>query len=110
MTDDLKNQTCKPCQGGDDPLKGDDLAALAGQLPEGWSIEDEHHLEKSYTFDDFKDALAFTNRVGRIAEEQGHHPDIYLAYGKVKLKVWSHKIGGLSRNDFIFVAKVDAVR
>jgi len=110
MTDELKNKTCKPCQGGEDPLKGDELKQLASQLPEGWAVQEEHHLEKSFTFDDFKAALDFTNRVGAIAEEQGHHPDIYLTYGEVRLQVWTHKIDGLTESDFIFAAKADDAR
>ena len=67
----------------------------------------EHHLEKEYSFKDFREALAFTNRVGELAEAQGHHPDIYLAWGKVKLTIFTHKIGGLSEADFVFAAKAD---
>lgn len=110
MTEELKNRTCKPCQGGEAPLKGDDLKPLESQLPEGWSVRDEHHLEKTFTFDDFQAALEFTDRVGAIAEEQGHHPDIYLTYGEVRLQVWTHKIDGLTESDFIFAAKADATR
>lgn len=68
---------------------------------------DEHHLEKTYPFKDFREALAFTNRVGELAENQGHHPDIYLAWGKVQLKIWTHKIDGLTESDFVFAAKAD---
>ena len=71
---------------------------------------DEHHLEKTYPFKDFREALAFTNRVGELAENQGHHPDIYLAWGKVQLKIWTHKIDGLTESDFVFAAKADQLR
>ena len=70
-------------------------------------VIDEHHLEKKYKFSNFRQALAFTNQVGELAETEGHHPDIYLAWGKVKLTVWTHKIDGLTESDFIFAAKVD---
>ncbi len=70
---------------------------------------DEHHLEKEYRFKDFRAALAFTNRVGEVAEAQGHHPDIHLSWGKAKLIIWTHKIDGLTESDFIFAAKTDGV-
>ena len=73
----------------------------------GWQIINEHHLEKEYIFADFRQALDFTVKVGEVAENQGHHPDIYLAWGKVKLTIWTHKIDGLTESDFIFVAKAD---
>lgn len=82
--------------------------ALQKQL-DGWELIDNHHLTKSYRFKDFAEALAFVNRVGTIADEQNHHPDIYLAWGKVKLDIWTHKIDGLTESDFIFAAKVDRV-
>ena len=109
MSSELSEKTCKPCEGGTPPLKGEDLAGLSAKLDEGWKVVEEHHLVKSYDFDDFKQALAFTNRVGEVAEEQGHHPDIFLSYGKVEIKMWTHKIDGLTESDFIFAAKVDDV-
>jgi 4a-hydroxytetrahydrobiopterin dehydratase len=81
---------------------------LLGQLT-GWSVVDDHHLEKTYRFRDFADALGFVNRVGALAEEQDHHPDIYLAWGRVDVKIWTHKIDGLTESDFIFAAKCDTV-
>jgi len=110
MTSGLAQKTCKPCEGNEEPLKGEALQKLQAQLADGWNVVDEHHLEKSYSFDNFRQALDFTNRVGEKAEEEGHHPDIYLTYGKVDLKVWTHKIGGLSEGDFIFAAKADEAR
>jgi 4a-hydroxytetrahydrobiopterin dehydratase len=103
----LAAKDCVPCRGGVPPLKGDELRDLAGQLAHGWAVVDEHHLEKEFTFPDFKTALAFTNKVGEIAEEQGHHPDILTAWGKVRVTVWTHKAGGLTESDFIFAAKVE---
>lgn len=109
MTEKLTEKKCKPCEEGAQPLKGDALTDLAKQISKDWNIVDEHHLIKSYDFDDFRQALEFTNRVGEIAEEEGHHPDIYLTWGKVEIKVWTHKAGGLTENDFIFAAKADGV-
>ena len=88
------------------PLKGNDLTALEKQV-EGWRVIDEHHVIKTYKFPDFRKALEFTNRVGELAERQGHHPDICLAWGKVEVKIWTHKIDGLTESDFILAAKID---
>ncbi len=104
---DLADQECVPCRGGVPPLHGEPLARLHHQLGGGWKLVDEHHLEKEWTFADFRQALAFTNRVGELAESVGHHPDIFLAWGKVRLTLWTHKIDGLSEADFVFAAKVD---
>jgi 4a-hydroxytetrahydrobiopterin dehydratase len=102
----LANEKCVPCRGGVPALHGEALQALARELGGGWEIIDEHHLEKTFMFPDFAQALAFTNRVGAIAEEQGHHPDIYLAWGKVRVTIWTHKIDGLTRSDFVLAAKI----
>lgn len=102
----LAQKECVPCKGGHPPLKGPELGKLAGQLS-GWQVVNEHHLEREYKFKNFKDALAFTNKVGELAESVNHHPDIYLAWGKVKLTLWTHTIDGLTESDFVFAAKVD---
>jgi 4a-hydroxytetrahydrobiopterin dehydratase len=103
----LAEKQCVPCRSGTPPLKGEKLAALTKELGGGWRVVEEHHLEKDYTFKDFREALAFTNRVGEAAESENHHPDIFLAWGKVKLTMWTHSINGLSESDFIFAAKAD---
>ena len=103
----LAQETCIPCRGGVPPLKGEELDALQVKLGNGWQIINEHHLEKEYIFADFRQALDFTVKVGEVAENQGHHPDIYLAWGKVKLTIWTHKIDGLTESDFILAAKAD---
>jgi len=82
---------------------------LHDELGNGWQLVDNHHLEKSYKFADFREALEFTNKVGKLAEEQGHHPDIHLSWGKVKLVLWTHKIDGLTESDFILAAKADTL-
>ena len=105
----LANEKCEPCHGGVPAIKGDELQRLAQQLAGGWRIVNEHHLEKEFRFPDFVQALAFTNRAGAIAEEEQHHPDIYLAWGKVRVTIWTHAIDGLSRNDFVLAAKIDRV-
>jgi 4a-hydroxytetrahydrobiopterin dehydratase len=104
---ELAQKECVPCKGGAPPLKGDELTRLAGQLGEGWRVVNEHHLEREYKFENFRKALEFTNKVGELAEQQNHHPDFYLAWGKVKLTLWTHKIDGLTESDFIFAAKVN---
>ena len=103
----LAEKECVPCKGGVPPLKGEELSRLARQLNAGWQVLNEHHLEREYKFNNFREALDFTNKVGELAEAQGHHPDIYLAWGKVKLTLWTHKIDGLTESDFVFAAKVD---
>ena len=110
MNTDLASRRCVPCAGGTPPLKGQAIRDLTAQLGNDWNVIEEHHLEKLYRFKDFRAALDFTNRVGAVAEEQGHHPDIYLAWGKVALKMWTHKIDGLTESDFVFAAKADTVR
>ena len=104
---DLASQQCVPCKGGVPALKGQELNDLLQRLGHGWRVVEEHHLEKEYQFKDFAEALAFTNRVGAVAEQQGHHPDIYLTWGKVRLTVWTHKIDGLTESDFVFAAKAE---
>jgi 4a-hydroxytetrahydrobiopterin dehydratase len=104
---DLAAKECVPCKGGVPPLAGEELESLERQLGGGWRVVAGHHLEKEFRFPNFVDALAYVNRVGALAEEQGHHPDIYLAWGKVKLTMWTHKIDGLTESDFIFAAKAD---
>lgn len=103
---DLARKNCAPVRSGTPPLRGADIPALIQQL-DGWTIVEEHHLTKVYRFPDFAAALAFVNRVGAIAEEENHHPDIFLAWGKVRIEIWTHSVGGLTENDFIFAAKCD---
>lgn len=108
----LADKTCVPCKGGVPPLKGKELAEMHHQLPDyaHWNIVNQHHLVRAYTFSDFKSALAFVNRVGALAEEQGHHPDILLGWGKAEVTIWTHKVDGLTESDFILAAKIDRLR
>ncbi len=103
----LAEKECVPCKGGIPPLKGENLARLSRELNGGWQVINEHHLEKEYPFTNFRDALAFTVKLGELAETQGHHPDIYLAWGRVRVTIWTHKIDGLTESDFVLAAKAD---
>lgn len=105
---DLASKQCVPCKGGVPPLAGKELEALAKQVPD-WKVIDGHHLSRVFTFPDFKQALAFVNQAGAIAEEQGHHPDITLSWGKAAVTTWTHKIDGLTESDFILAAKIDRI-
>src|SRR5580658_6955469 len=100
-TRQLSQKSCVPCRGGTPPLKGEQLKKLADELGNTWKVINDHQLEKEYIFPDFRTALSFTNQVGELAEREGHHPDILLSYGKVKITLWTHKIDGLSESDFI---------
>ncbi len=106
-TCELADKRCVPCQGGVPPLKGDTLGAFMRKLGEGWAVVDERTLEKTFTFKTFREALTLTNAVGEIAETEGHHPEITLSWGKVTIRVWTHKINGLTESDFYLAAKAD---
>lgn len=108
MSEQLADKQCIPCRGGVPPLKGNELQEIHQRVP-GWTVVNEHHIRREVRFPDFKQALDFVNRVGAIAEEQGHHPDILLAWGKVDITLWTHKIDGLTESDFIMAAKIDRV-
>ena len=102
----LADRQCVPCKGGVPPLTAPEIAPLLAQL-EGWQVVDAHHLEKTYRLANFAQALELVNRIGAIAEEQNHHPDLSLAWGRVGVKIWTHKINGLTESDFVFAAKCD---
>ena len=104
----LAEKHCVPCRGGVAPLQGADLLPYAEQLPD-WKVIEEHHLAKSFPFPDFKTGLEFVNRVGAVAEQEGHHPDLSLAWGKVGVEIYTHKIRGLTESDFVMAAKIDRV-
>ena len=103
----LAERRCVPCRGGTEPLRGQPLEALLDELGGGWRAVDEHHLAKEFRFRDFAGALAFANQIGALAEEQSHHPDLHLAWGKLGITIWTHKIDGLTESDFVFAAKID---
>ncbi len=106
---ELAKKDCVPCKGGVPPLAGDALRQLSNQLDEGWQVINGHHIEKLYSFKNFREALDFTNQVGELAEEQNHHPDLHLAWGKVRVTIWTHKIDGLTESDFVFAARTDTI-
>jgi 4a-hydroxytetrahydrobiopterin dehydratase len=102
---DLATKTCVPCRGGTPPLKGEELDDLRRQIP-GWEVVEEHHLRRRFRFKNFREALNFVNRVGELAEEQGHHPDVGFGWGYAEVTVYTHKIDGLTESDFILAAKI----
>lgn len=103
----LADNKCIPCRGGVPPVPNDRAQALLKELGRGWTLNGQGHLERLYTFKDFAQALEFVNKVGTVAEAEGHHPDLYLAWGKVKVEIWTHKINGLTESDFYLAAKAD---
>ena len=102
----LASKHCVPCRGGVPPLKGEALRPLMEQLP-FWKVVDEHHLSKTFLFPDFMTALEFANSIGQLSEQQGHHPDLCVSWGKLDVQIYTHKIQGLSESDFILAAKID---
>jgi 4a-hydroxytetrahydrobiopterin dehydratase len=103
---ELSSKQCIPCRGGVPPLKGQEIDKLLDQL-DTWEVVAEHHLKKVFTFADFRAAQEFVNRIGALAEEQGHHPDICFGWGRAEITIWTHKIDGLTESDFILAAKID---
>lgn len=103
----LADHACIPCRGGVPPLERGRIDELLAQLDEGWRLNDAGHLERTYEFKNFREALAFANRVGEIAEAEQHHPDLHVAWGRCIVEIWTHKIDGLTESDFYFAAKVD---
>jgi len=106
---DLQNEECLTCKGDTPALKGSDLIALLERLGNGWTVVQEQHLEKQYRFQNFREALAFTNQIGELAEAQNHHPDLHLAWGKVGVTLWTHSVNGLTKSDFVMAAKIEAL-
>ena len=106
----LEEKQCTPCRFGGKPLKGEDIQERLQGLQAGWTLVGQHHLQREFTFENFRQALDFVNEVGELAEREDHHPDILLTYGKVVIHLWTHKINGLHENDFILAAKIDAMR
>ncbi len=102
----LANRNCVPCRGGMPPLGGEQLQNILTQVDQ-WELIEDRLIERMFKFPDFVAALAFVNKVGELAEQQGHHPDIHLSWGKVKIQLQTHKINGLSESDFILAARID---
>jgi 4a-hydroxytetrahydrobiopterin dehydratase len=109
MSENLIDKACLPCRGGIPPLTFDEASTFLSDIP-GWELkEDAARLYQSFRFENFQTALNFTNKVGIIAEEEGHHPDIELGWGYVNILIFTHKISGLHENDFILAAKINAI-
>ena len=104
---DLADQKCVPSRRGVAPMDGVKAMEMLNQLDSGWSLNSDGHLERLYKFKDFAQALAFVNKIGSVAEAEDHHPDIYLAWGKCRVEIWTHVINGLSESDFYLAAKSD---
>ncbi len=102
----LARKSCIPCRGGVPPLSAPQIAELHPEVPD-WEVVNDHHLSRSFSFPDFRQALAFVDRVGELAETENHHPDLYLSWGRVRIEIWTHKIDGLTESDFILAAKID---
>ena len=103
---ELADLQCVPCRGGVPPLQGPEIEKLKGQLDQ-WQVINQHHLQKTFRFKDFRESLEFVNKIGELAESQGHHPDICFGWGKADINVWTHKIDGLTESDFVLAAKID---
>ena len=105
---DLSSRQCIPCRGGVPPLQGQEITNLLTEL-NGWEVVNQHHLKKTLSFANFREAQQFVNRIGDLAEEQGHHPDICFGWGHAEITIWTHKIDGLTESDFILAAKIDEI-
>jgi len=103
----LADKSCIPCRGGVPPMERSRADELLRELGDGWRLNGEGHLERAYSFENFAKAMAFANMVADIAETEGHHPDLHIAWGKCKVEIWTHKISGLTESDFYFAAKAD---
>ncbi|MGD8375870.1 MAG: 4a-hydroxytetrahydrobiopterin dehydratase [Acidobacteriota bacterium] len=105
---DLADRKCVPCRGGVPPLEPEEVARLHRSVPD-WEVVENHHLRRTFATADFVTALRLVNRIGELAEEEWHHPDLHLAWGKVGVEIWTHKIDGLTESDFILAAKIDRI-
>jgi|SRR3989344_585711 len=109
MKKTLSKLKCKACEGVGDRLSKKDIKKYLSFV-KGWSVFNNHHIEKVLKFKDFKSALSFVNKIGKIAEKEGHHPNIDFTYGEATIKLWTHNVHGLSINDFILAAKIDEIK
>lgn len=105
MTTPLAQRHCEPCHGGTPRIQGAELQRFMDRLGPPWELRDGHHLEGDFSFSDFMGALRFTNRLGALAEAEGHHPEVTVTWGRATVRIWTHAIDGLSENDFILAAK-----
>lgn len=103
----LADNKCVPCRGGVPPMERSRAQAMLTELDPGWQLNAEGHLERVFPFKDFARSLELANKVGAIAEQEGHHPDLHVAWGKCAVEIWTHKIQGLTESDFYLAAKAD---
>lgn len=103
----LSRKSCIPCQGGIPPLTSEDTRKLLSELGQGWEVNPDGHLTKSYTHKDFMSAMTQANRIADIAEAENHHPDLAIKWGSCTVEIWTHKINGLTESDFILAAKIE---
>lgn len=108
MATNLADRRCVPCHGGVPPLTAEETAPLLAQL-DGWAIAEGHKLNKAFKFRNFVRAVDFVNRLTPVAEEEGHHPDLHVRWGEVRVELWTHAIDGLTESDFVMAAKIDRV-
>ena len=110
MASTLADEPCEACTSEDEPLTEAEYTEYLEEIDKDvWEVVDDHHLEGTYELDDFRDALEFTYNVGELAEEEWHHPDIHLQWGEVKIEMWTHKINGLHKTDFVMAARMDQI-
>ncbi|WP_458207542.1 4a-hydroxytetrahydrobiopterin dehydratase [Haladaptatus sp. NG-SE-30] len=110
MATALADHACEACTSEDEPLAKTEYADYLTELDDDvWKVVDDHHLDGTFEFDDFRDALEFTYEVGELAEEEWHHPDIHLQWGEVGIEMWTHKIDGLHKTDFVMAARMDRI-
>ena len=108
MASELADEPVDTDATDDQPLTESEYETYLPEInDEVWDVIDGHHLDATYTFDDFRDALEFTYEIGELAEEEWHHPDISLSWGEVGIEMWSHEVGGLTRADFVMAARMD---
>jgi len=114
---ELAQRACIPCRGGVPPLDAEQIAPLLAQLGAGWHVVERADTKRgmvtiltcAYKFENFAEAMQAAQRIGAMAEEQQHHPDLHVSWGRLAVEIWTHKIGGLTESDFIFAAKCDAL-
>ena len=107
LLSDLASKRCKPCEGGVPPLTEEEYEGYIPGIDNGWAVVDGHHLRRVWAFPDFLTALEFVNSAGAICEQEGHHADFEVGWGRVVAKIWTHKIDGLTESDFVLAAKFD---
>jgi 4a-hydroxytetrahydrobiopterin dehydratase len=104
---DLSAKKCKPCEGGVPPLDQKELTEFKGQISDDWKVIEMKKIAREFFFVNYRHTMEFVNKVADLAEEEGHHPDMYVFYGRVVVELWTHSINGLSENDFIMASKID---